>query len=192
MPQLDIGCSYHKLTDWIGVDIEKGPDVDVLGDLSSLPFHTSSIDSIHSRHTLEHVENPLECIAEMYRVTKPKGQIEIIVPHYSNSAYWSDVTHLRPFSTRSFEYYDLDHAKKAGFPIYLPDVNLRTKSVELTFWPERIYENKGLLKRSILRLLDGILSGVANLNPFICERLWCFWVGGFYEVTYKLYPVKDE
>ncbi len=190
--RLDIGCSYHKLPGWIGVDFEPGPDTDVVGDLHALPFRESSVDMIHTRHTLEHVRDPLRCISELYHVCRPCGRITIIVPHYSNSAYWADVTHLRPFSARSFEYFDLEHARRAGFPIYLPDVNIRTRKISLTYWPERIYINKGLIKRSILKLLDKIFSSLANSSPFFCERLWCNWVGGFYEVTFELEPVKCE
>lgn len=190
--RLDIGCSYHKLPGWIGVDIERGTDTDVLGDLHSMPFKDSSVSEIHSRHTLEHVRDPLQCISEMYRVVKSGGTITIIVPHYSNNAYWSDVTHLRPFGVRAFEYYDIAHARQAGFPIYLPHVNLKTRRVSLTWWPERIIASKSPLKQALLRLANGIFSGLANANLFLCERLWCYWVGGFYEVTFELEPFKDK
>ncbi len=189
---LDLGCSYHKLPGHIGVDIERGSDVDVVADLQALPFATSSVDEIHSRHTLEHVQDPLQCISELYRVVRSGGRINIIVPHYSNHAYWADVTHLRPFSVRSFEYYDLEHARNAGFPIYLPKVNLKTGRVLLTYWPKRIYIEKKGWKRLVLSILNRIISGLANWNQFLCERLWCYWVGGFYEVTFELEPVKDE
>jgi len=128
----------------------------------------------------------------MYRVVKSGGKITVIVPHYSNNAYWSDVTHLRPFGVRAFEYYDLKHARRAGFPIYLPNVNLKTRLVSLTYWPERIFIRKSPLKRAALRVLNGLFSGLANLSPFLCERFWCYWVGGFYEVTFVLEPVKEK
>jgi len=174
------------------VDIERGPDVDLVADLHFLPFGSSSVDEIYTRHLLEHVKEPLKCIAEMYRVVKPGGRITVIVPHYSNHAYWADVTHLRPYGARAFEYYDLDHARRAGFPIYLPDVNLRTTEVRLTYWPERIYRHKSFIKRSLLSFMDSLFSGLANLSPFLCERFWCYWVGGFYEVTFVLEPIKNE
>jgi len=190
--RLDIGCSYHKLPGWVGVDWERLPGVDVVADMHHLPFQDSSIDQIYSRHTLEHVDYPLRCIAELYRIARGNGRITIIVPHFSNPAYWADMTHKRPFSARSFEYYDLDFARRAGFPTYLPDVNLKASSVRLVFWPRRIWEKKSLLKRVIAGSLDGILSGLANLNPFLCERLWCHWVGGFYEVEFELVAGKGE
>ncbi|NQT33883.1 methyltransferase domain-containing protein [bacterium] len=192
MIQLDIGCAQHKLNGWIGIDLESGPEVDVIADLHALPFRTSSIDRIHTRHTLEHVKDLLVCISELYRVCQPGGRITVIVPHFTCSAYWSDPTHLRPFSIRSFEYYDLDHAGRAGFPIYLPDVNLRTRKVHLTYWPKRNYLGKGLLKRMILSVVNPMISGVANICPFFCERIWCKWVGGFDDVTFELEAAKKS
>lgn len=190
MVKLDIGCAQHKLPGYIGVDLFPAPGVDVLADFHSLPFADSSVDEIHTRHTLEHVADPLPCIAEMFRVCKPTGTITVIVPHYSNGAYWADLTHRRAFSVRSFEYYDRRWAKAAGFPEYLPEVDLVTRRVLLTYWPRRIYRRKSAGKRLLLATVDFLLSGLANLSPFLCERLWCGWVGGFYEVTFVLQPRK--
>ena len=190
MIRLDIGCSFHKLPGYIGIDIESGPDVDVVADMHNMPFATSSVDEIHTRHTLEHVADLMLCISELYRTCRPGGKITVIVPHYSNDAYWADPTHLRPFSVRSFQYYDLEYVRQAGFPVYLPDVHLKTRRVRLIYWPERVYISKSPLKRWLLRMMNGLISGLANLNPFLCERLWCYWVGGFYEVIFELEPVK--
>ncbi|MBM3329768.1 MAG: methyltransferase domain-containing protein [Calditrichaeota bacterium] len=186
---LDVGCANHKLPGYIGVDMEAGPEVDIRADLHYLPFKESSVDHFHTRHTLEHVADPHQCIREIYRVAKPESRITIIVPHYSNPAYWADMTHRRPFGVRTFEYYDVDYARRAGYPIYTPDINIKTLNARLTYWPGRIKFHSPL-KRTMLRLLDGILSGLANLNPRLCERTWLFWVGGFYEVTFELNPVK--
>lgn len=190
--RLDIGCSHHRLPGWTGVDLEKGPQVDLVADMASLPFGDSTVDEIHSRHTLEHVLDPHACIRELYRVIKPSGEIRIIVPHYSNQAYWADMTHRRPFSVRSFEYFDLDYAAAAGFPIYMPDVNLKTRSARLVYWPPRIFEKKSPWKRWVLAALNAVFSGLASLSPFLCERFWCGWVGGFYEVEFVLTTGKDQ
>ena len=190
--KLDIGCSFHKKAGYIGVDLLKSEDVDVVADMESLPFSDSTVDEIHTRHTFEHVKDPHKCLSELYRVTKSTSKITIIVPHYSNHTYWADMTHIRPFSIRSFEYFDLKYANAAGFPIYLPDVNIKTLSAELIYWPERIYSTKRFFKRVVLKLLDWIISKLANMSPFLCERIWCYWVGGFYEVKFDLQPIKSD
>jgi len=192
MISIDIGCSIHKLPGYIGVDLDPLPSVDVVANMESLPFSDSTIDLIHTRHTFEHVKDPHKCLTELYRVSKSTGNITIIVPHYSNHTYWADMTHIRPFSYRSFEYFDLEYAKLAGFPIYLPKVNIKTLSAKLVYWPERIYNSKSFVKRNILKIFDRIISGIANKSPFICERIWCYWVGGFYEVKFDLQPVKQN
>lgn len=172
------------------MDIQKGPQVDITADMHALPFADSSAAVVYTRHTLEHVQNPHQCIRELYRVCKNDGIVHIIVPHYSNSAYWADLTHLRPFSARTFEYFNLEYARNAGFTIYLPEVNFKTLKVKLVYWPERIIKQKKGWKRGLLRTINFIFSGIANLNLFLCERLWCYWVGGFYEVEFILSPVK--
>lgn len=190
--KLDIGCSFHKKSGYVGVDIIKTKDVDVVADMESLPFNDSTIDLIHTRHTFEHVKDPHRCLAELFRVANSDSKIIIIVPHYSNHTYWADMTHIRPFSVRSFEYFDLEFARSAGFPIYLPNVNVKTLSVKLVYWPERIYSSKSFLKRNILKIFDKLISGMANKSTFLCERIWCYWVGGFYEVMFELQPIKKD
>jgi len=190
--KLDIGCSFHKLDGYFGVDIKRGDQIDVVADIHDLPFLTSSVDVIHTRHTLEHVDDPHRCISEMYRVCKPDGRIVVIAPHFSNNAYWSDMTHKRPLSVGSFDYFNLEKARNAGFPIYLPDVNIITTSVRLIYWPKRIYQHKGFFKRTILSILNSVFNELAALNPFLCERFWSHWVGGFYEVYFELKPIKDS
>ncbi len=190
--KLDIGCSTHKLPGYFGVDLELGKDVDIVADLHAMPFDSNSIDEVHSRHTLEHVDDPHQCLRELYRIIKPSGVIKIIVPHYSNHAYWADMTHKRPFSVRSFEYFDLEHSRAAGFPIYIPEINLKTVSARLVYWPPRIYSLKSPLKRFILGIMNSVFSGLANASPFLCERFWCNLVGGFYEVDFTLKADKKE
>ena len=29
------------------------------------------------------------------------------------------------------------------------------------------------------RISNSIISRLANLNPYLCDRVWCYWVGGF-------------
>ena len=60
---------------------------------------------IYSRHPLEHVRNFLPLMAELHRVTRPGGRIEIIVPHFSNPYGYSDPTHVRHFGLYTFFYF---------------------------------------------------------------------------------------
>lgn len=82
----DVNGSYRTLFDspkwrYTGVDLEKGPGVDVV--LSSpyrFPFASRSVDVIVSGQAFEHVEYFWMSWLEMIRVLKPGGLIFLIAP----------------------------------------------------------------------------------------------------------------
>jgi hypothetical protein len=83
--RLNLGCGRRSRSGFYGVDRVALPGVDILADLdeplSALP--DDSVEEVYCRHTLEHVVRFLELIAELHRVTRPEGRIEVIVPHFS-------------------------------------------------------------------------------------------------------------
>ncbi|MEK7071253.1 MAG: class I SAM-dependent methyltransferase [Patescibacteria group bacterium] len=58
------------------------PDVVINGKGEALPFPDNSFDICYSSNVLEHVDDPKKVIAEMVRVTKPGGIVQIVVPNY--------------------------------------------------------------------------------------------------------------
>ena len=66
--------------DITNLDIENGPNVDVVGDAHKLPFEDSSFDIIISQATIEHLHSPILAVSEFYRVLKPGGFIYVEVP----------------------------------------------------------------------------------------------------------------
>ncbi len=66
-----------------------------------LPLADSSIDRILMMHSLEHSENPIESLREMWRVLAPGGRLVIVVPN--RRGVWARFEHTpfgsgRPFS----------------------------------------------------------------------------------------------
>jgi hypothetical protein len=43
------------------------------------------------------------------------------------------------------------------------------------------------LRKGISALIDGF----ANLNPRWCQRFWCYWVGGFDEIEFRVRILKE-
>lgn len=39
-------------------------------------------------------------------------------------------------------------------------------------------------------LIHKILTKLANVNIHFCERIWCYWVGGFNEIYVEMRVVK--
>lgn len=62
---------------YIGCDAREGLGVDRIEDVHLLSFATDSIGTVLMLETLEHVENPLQAMAEIFRVLQPEGIVVI-------------------------------------------------------------------------------------------------------------------
>ncbi|MBU1255488.1 class I SAM-dependent methyltransferase [Patescibacteria group bacterium] len=76
---LDIGCSNSPYIKYfpnrVGLDIQDGPNVDIVADIHKLPFEDEKFDNILCTEVLEHLHSPHIAIAEMKRVLKPGGKL---------------------------------------------------------------------------------------------------------------------
>jgi hypothetical protein len=72
----------------------------------------------------------MELMAELHRVTRPTGRIEIIVPHFSNPYGYSDPTHVRFFGVYSFFYFsdEVDQPRRKVPAFYVPE-RFRVESI---------------------------------------------------------------
>lgn len=124
---LDIGCGGNKVHGAVGVDRLSLPGVDVVCDFSKdpLPFEDQSVDIIHTRHTLEHMVDLDRLLREFSRVLKPRGQVFVTVPHFTNTLGYSDPTHVRTIGYYTFDYYSRVKDKRNRVPSYTSDIWFR-------------------------------------------------------------------
>jgi SAM-dependent methyltransferase len=93
---MDYGCgakpyqSLFKVERYVGVDMEnpghshEQEEVDVFYDGKTLPFDSSTFDSVFASEVLEHVFEPDNALREIHRVMKPGGKILLTVPFVWN------------------------------------------------------------------------------------------------------------
>lgn len=55
--------------------------VDVVADMTALPFADESLDYVVNAHVIEHCWDTIAALKEWYRVVKPGGYVFMIVPH---------------------------------------------------------------------------------------------------------------
>lgn len=133
---IELGCGARKKEGRIGIDAVDLPGVDIVADLEKgLPFlPDNSVDQIHCRHFLEHIQNFENLMAEMIRVLKADGTVHISVPHFSNPHYYSDFTHRRFFGLYSFYYFvDYESQLRRKVPNFYTDIRIKILSQRLIF-----------------------------------------------------------
>jgi SAM-dependent methyltransferase len=101
---LDVGCGQNKFACAIGIDANPLSHADVIHDLGTFPypFNDSEFEEIICRHVIEHVPDVLAFVAELHRITKAGGRLQIVTPHYSNPDWATDPTHRNHFNSYSF------------------------------------------------------------------------------------------
>lgn len=109
--RLDIGCGSSKRDGHVGVDIIKLDGVDIVHDLTMFPypFAENSVDEIWMDNVLEHLENPLLVMNEIYRICKNGAKITISVPYFRSFYATIDPTHRNYFGVNWFNYFDPSH-----------------------------------------------------------------------------------
>ena len=64
----------------ISTDVYMSPTVNIIADAHSLPFPDESFDGVICQVVLEHVLDPVHCVAEIHRVLKPRGLVYAETP----------------------------------------------------------------------------------------------------------------
>lgn len=103
---LDIGCGRKKLSGAVGLDMMKLPEVDIIADLNQkLPIEDETFEAVHADQVLEHVDNLIGLVYEVYRILKAGGIFLIHVPYFRSSWAHIDPTHVRSFTINSMNYF---------------------------------------------------------------------------------------
>jgi hypothetical protein len=174
--RLNLGCGLRRLAGHYNVDHLPLPGVDILADLEAplTELPSDSVQAVYCRHVLEHVTGLLGLLGELHRVTHSEGQLDVIVPHFSNPYGYSDPTHVRFFGLYSFYYLaeESDQPRRKVPNFYMPQ----------RFRVERVRFN--LLKTSVAdKLARAVLQPLIN-----CGVGWLDW---YERRLCRLWPVDD-
>lgn len=180
---LELGCGPRKLkTDSIGIDMLDYDGVDLVGDvyeiLSELPPNV--VDTVHSSHFVEHVADFPLLLSELARIMKVGGKLTIVVPHFSNPHFYSDLTHKLFFGLYSMSYFANEKLLQRRVPTYQRDVNFTVDSIYLVFKSSRPFYVRHAFKKMI--------EFFVNLNSYtkeLYEEMFCY-LFPCYEIRYEL------
>jgi SAM-dependent methyltransferase len=179
LPRLNLGSGQFRKEGFLNVDEDPRAEPDLLVNLDQFPypFDDESFELIEADHVLEHLAEPFSVMAELHRILRPGGLLVIRVPHFSRGMTHAD--HKHGFDVTFPHYFDPIFKGYAGVPFTLERMRLT--------WFAQPY-----LKRTVLSpasfwigaTLGRVFDAVARLSPYLCSRLWCYWVGGFEQVEF--------
>ena len=114
--RVDIACGANKAgPDWIGIDVQDLPGVDIVHDLNEFPWPLPDkcASLVLASHYIEHI-NPanfgfIDFMNEVWRVTKYDGEFAIITPYAGSYGFWQDPTHCNGVNEATFYYFDPLH-----------------------------------------------------------------------------------
>lgn len=177
--RLNLGCGRYPKAGFVNVDIRDEPQVDVVHNLSVLPypFEDASFDEIEADHLLEHLTDVFGVMRELHRILKPGGRLTLRVPHFSRGFTHSE--HARGFDAGFPYYFNPDWVDYYG-----PHFNL--ESMRLQWWSQPYLKTKTVSKwvHRTGTLIGKVIDFAANIDPLVTSRLWCFYVGGFEQIEY--------
>jgi SAM-dependent methyltransferase len=174
---LELGCGFSKAPGAFGVDIIPGSQADLVHDLDKFPYplEDSSWDRIICLDVLEHVDDVVKTIEEIWRISRNGALVEISAPFMSSVHYHTDPTHKRAFTSRSFDYFC------PGRPLH------RYGYSKATF--EIIDCEYDIGERGYRRGLHKFLTAWANRNKDAYERRYAF-VYPMLQINFTLRTVK--
>jgi SAM-dependent methyltransferase len=180
--RIELGCGPRKKPGMIGVDGLDLPGVDIVADLDAglgfLP--DSSVDEIHSRSLLEHLDDLELLMREMVRVLKPGGFASHFVPHFSNPFFYSDYTHHRFFGYYTFFYFcDPEDQPARKVPSFYHDIRIRVRSTELVF--DSPFRWRGKVKRAFGRVVNSRRWLQEFYEENLCYLISCYGIQVVFE-----------
>jgi hypothetical protein len=114
--RLNLGCNDRILPGFVNVDLFPGEGVDVVADLRERwPWEDGSVDHVHAHDFIEHLPDKIHTMNELWRVLRPNGVADVLVPSTAGHGAFQDPTHVSFWNENSFLYYRDGHPARARF-----------------------------------------------------------------------------
>lgn len=184
--KLNLGSGKSNKIGYYSVDHLALDGVDIVADLNKslnlIP--DNSIQQIYSRHVFEHIVNFSELMTELHRITKPNGEIEIIVPHFSNVYGYSDPTHVRFFGLYTMFYFSPQvlQPKIRKVPDFYTNEKFKIKKIYIDFYTESFFD---IFFGRLFKIIINSNFILQNFYERRLSRIYHAW-----QIKYIIQPIK--
>lgn len=181
--KLNLGSAGRKKEGYINVDWQSivVPDVSHNLNVFPYPFADHEFDVVEASHIIEHLDRPFDVMKEIHRILKPGGLLIIKVPHFSRGMAHPE--HAHGFDVTFPNYFNSTYSDVGYFGVDFEIVSLQMHWLAFPHILKKMGYGRSYMK--VIGILNGTINFFANLNTNLCSRLWCFWVGGFDEISFE-------
>lgn len=175
--------SLFEQSEYTGLDMRKGPGVDVVADANQIPFDDNSFDLVICLETMEHAEKHWLVAEEIQRIVKKKGYVIV-------SSQQNFPLHMHPHDYFRFTPYGLSSlfpkfSNRLVFSISPPfdnEVKLNPQHVIIVAW-----NGNSKLKRKLKKALKDNIETISVHKPYRHRLLdaWRFVKRGFSELGFR-------
>lgn len=135
-------CFYKRFKKFKNLDYTTGdlesPIADIHFDIQEIPFDDNSFDVVICNHVLEHVDNDIKAMKELYRILRPGGYAILQVPQDTNrDTTYEDSSITKPeereihfLQKDHLRLYGLDYSKRLSSVGFSVDENLYVKKLD--------------------------------------------------------------
>ena len=104
--KLNFGCGLKIKKDFLNVDMQRGDGIDKSFDFDKYPYplNDNSFTYVEAVYILEHLNDVIKTVDELWRICKDKAIIKIVVPYYHSHAAYQSINHKHYFSEASMHY----------------------------------------------------------------------------------------
>ncbi len=158
LKSLYLGAVDRKPVGYLGVDVNPGPNVDIVGDLSQgIDLPDSSVGVIQAVDFLEIVPDKIALFNELYRLIDHGGMLLILTPSSDGRGAFQDPRHVSFYNENSFWYFtDRDYAR------FAPEISCRFQVSRLiTYFPSEWHEQHKIsyVCANLIAIKDGPRQG---------------------------------
>ncbi len=115
---LDVGCGPDKLEGAYGMDVIAQDGIDLVHSLDDRPWPLpdAHFEHIRAKDVLEHVDDFVGVMEELFRILAPGGTLSVRMPFAGSVHHHTDPTHKRGATSRTMDYFvEGTHLSRYGY-----------------------------------------------------------------------------
>lgn len=130
------------------------------------PIDNDSVERINCVHVVQMVPNLESFLREIYRISKPQGQVRIVCPYYSSLKASADPRNIRFINEYSFVYFDNDFRKANG--LELNDFSFKCVHAGFQWkspWDTKSEEVQEDARMHMLNVVEDVMLAMEVIKP---------------------------